>query len=62
MSNKNKRNYVVSWSVTKCYRIEVEAEDEQEARQEALDADPYHDWIEVHDIDVDEVQGSEVSE
>ena len=57
----SKKSYMVSWSVTKYYYVEVEAEDEQEARQEALDADPHHDWVEVHDIEVDEVQGSEVA-
>jgi phosphoribosylformylglycinamidine (FGAM) synthase PurS component len=56
----SKKSYIVSWSVTKYYYIEVEAEDEQEARQEALDADPHHDLMEVNDIEVDEVQGSEV--
>ena len=61
MNSKTKRTYVVSWSVSKHYYVEIEAEDEQEARQEALDSDPHHDWIEVHEIDVDEVQGSEVS-
>ena len=57
----SKKSYMVSWSVTKYYYVEVEAEDEQEARQEALDADPHHDWVEIHDIEVDEVQGSEVA-
>ena len=57
----SKKSYMVSWSVTKYYYVEVVAENEEEAEQEALDSDPHHDWVEVHNIDVDEVQGSEVA-
>lgn len=58
MSNKS---YIVNWCVTKYYFTEVVAKDEEEAREEAFNQDPHHYEKETHDIEVDEVEGSEVA-
>tara|TARA_R100001082_G_C4310604_1_gene136558 strand:+ start:86 stop:274 length:189 start_codon:yes stop_codon:yes gene_type:complete len=61
MANPTKKLYMVSWSETKDFYIEVEATDEEEAKLFAFHSNPHHYEEETHDIEVDEVQGSEVS-
>ena len=62
MANPTKKSYMVSWSETKYFYVEVEATDEEEAKLFTSDSDPHHYEEETHDIEVDEVQGSEVAE